>query len=187
MSDLAGAGLTASEVKSRLAHIRVQAGETNQKAMSLRLGLSPNAWRLMETGRGLPSADTLLRLAELGFSPTWVLTGQGPMRLDGDADHNGGAASAPPGAMPSETAEPEALGGPAGPPLLSPIARPDMLDEAFREALALVGIPAAQLGNPKKLMMLTLILYDRRAKHEADELANLLSQATAAHDKATAG
>lgn len=37
----------------------------------------------METVGGLPSADTLLRLAELGFSPTWVLTGQGAIRLGG--------------------------------------------------------------------------------------------------------
>ena len=37
----------------------------------------------METGKGKPSADTLLRLAELGFSPTWILTGMGPMRLGG--------------------------------------------------------------------------------------------------------
>lgn len=93
----------------------------------------------------------------------------------------------PPAAVASEAAEPGAQGGPVGPPLLSPIARPDMLDAAFREALALVGIPAAQLGNPKKLMMLTLILYDRRAKQEADELAALLTEATAAHDKATTG
>lgn len=186
MSDLAGTGLTASEIKDRLAQIRVQAGESNQKAMSLRLGLSPNAWRLMETGGGLPSADTLLRLADLGFSPTWVLTGQGPMQLGGTTAP-AIIGPEPPAAMAAETAEHEVQGGPVGPPLLSPIARPDMLDAAFREALALVGIPAAQLGNPKKLMMLTLILYDRRAKQEADELAALLTEATAAHDKATAG
>jgi transcriptional regulator with XRE-family HTH domain len=83
MSDLTSTGLTPGDTKLRLKQLRELAGETNQKSMSLRLGLSPNAWRLMETGGGLPSADTLLRLADLGFSPTWVLTGQGPMRLDG--------------------------------------------------------------------------------------------------------
>lgn len=65
-----------SDVAARLRMIRDLLGET-QKTMSARLDLGAVTWQRLEKGEHLPSGDTLLRIAALGFSPTWVLTGAG--------------------------------------------------------------------------------------------------------------
>lgn len=50
--------------------------------MSKRLGLGVNTWGHLEKGVNIPSGDTLLRLSILDFSPNWILTGLGSMRMD---------------------------------------------------------------------------------------------------------
>lgn len=54
----------------------------SQKSMSRKLGLSANVWGNSEANSTVPSGDTLIKIADLGFNPTWILTGQGTMRLD---------------------------------------------------------------------------------------------------------
>ena len=49
--------------------------------MARLLGMSPNSWKAIEKGSHLPSSETLLRLVDRGYDPTWILTGRGSMRL----------------------------------------------------------------------------------------------------------
>lgn len=79
----------AAEIRTRLETVRTDLDEPSALSMSKRLGLGPNTWRLLEEGANLPSSATLLKLAELGFSPGWVLTGTGSMRGDGKTDQVG--------------------------------------------------------------------------------------------------
>lgn len=72
--------MAASEITDRLRQIRERVGLA-QKKMSSHLGLGANTWQNIETGKNLPSGETLLKLASLGFSPTWVLTGEGDRDL----------------------------------------------------------------------------------------------------------
>ena len=52
-----------------------------QKEMAAALGMSARGWQEIEKGSNPPSGETLLKIAALGFSPTWILLEQGPMRL----------------------------------------------------------------------------------------------------------
>ncbi len=52
-----------------------------QSKMAEIVGMSPRGWQQIERGDAIPSGQTLMKLAELGFDPTWILTGQGAMRL----------------------------------------------------------------------------------------------------------
>lgn len=61
--------------------IRADAAMT-QKMMSSRLGLGQNSWQRLEAGLNAPSGETLLAISELGYDPTWVLTGSGTMRRE---------------------------------------------------------------------------------------------------------
>lgn len=75
-----GARLAASTISDRLREIRERVGLA-QKKMSSHLGLGANTWQNIEMGKNLPSGETLLKLASIGYSPTWVLTGEGPRDL----------------------------------------------------------------------------------------------------------
>lgn len=66
----------------RLRDIRDQM-ELSQKAMADRVGISPRGWQEIEKGTNPPSGDTLLKIAALGYSPTWILTGKGNRFIDG--------------------------------------------------------------------------------------------------------
>lgn len=59
--------------------VRTDMGAKSAFAMSKLLEMSPNAWKAIENGSHLPSCETLLKLVERGYDPTWVLTGQGSM------------------------------------------------------------------------------------------------------------
>ncbi|WP_210163764.1 helix-turn-helix domain-containing protein [Azorhizobium doebereinerae] len=71
-------------------------GVTSAREMSVRLGLGPNTWRQLEDGRNLPSSETLQKLLDLGFNANWVLSGQGPIRLDGADERSSNANPAQP-------------------------------------------------------------------------------------------
>lgn len=63
----------------RLATIR---GETPQQQMSRVLAVSTSTYGRLERGAREMGADVLVRLAGLGWNPRWILTGEGPRRLD---------------------------------------------------------------------------------------------------------
>jgi transcriptional regulator with XRE-family HTH domain len=63
----------------RFAAIRAALGLSGIE-MSAAAGVNRDTWRRYEAG-DLPNGETLSRLAQLGFSVDWILTGNGPMRL----------------------------------------------------------------------------------------------------------
>lgn len=67
-------------IGDRLKTIRKELSLT-QAEMAQRLLLSHKGWQLLESPKASPGAQTLLKLAEFGFDPTWILTGNGSMRL----------------------------------------------------------------------------------------------------------
>jgi len=69
------------EVGERLRRVR-KTCDLSQRKMALAIGLSAFAWQKIENGDSIPSGQTLMKLAENGFNPTWVLTGLGSMRLE---------------------------------------------------------------------------------------------------------
>lgn len=68
-----------SGLGQRLRDLRAALGET-QKSMSSRLGLGETTWQSYERGLNKPGAETLEKVAALGFSVDWLLTGRGAMR-----------------------------------------------------------------------------------------------------------
>lgn len=70
-----------SERGGRLREIREDLRLT-QKAMAEAVEMSLSGWQAIERGANPPSGETLLKIAALGFSPTWVLTALGAKRLD---------------------------------------------------------------------------------------------------------
>ena len=65
-------------VSERLRAVREHLGKT-QREMSSQLSLGVNTWQTYERDINLPSAQALLRLADLGFSLDWLATGEGTM------------------------------------------------------------------------------------------------------------
>lgn len=55
----------------------------SQTEMARMAGLGLRGWQKIESGNNLPSSQTLMKLAENGFNPAWILTGIGQMQLDG--------------------------------------------------------------------------------------------------------
>ena len=53
----------------------------SQAELAPRIGLSVAALKRIELARNTPSGETLLKYVSVGFSPTWILTGDGPMLL----------------------------------------------------------------------------------------------------------
>jgi len=64
----------------RMKLIREQIGGS-QKSVSQKLDLGATTWQNYERGLNYPNGETLLRLRQEGFNPTWILTGEGPMRM----------------------------------------------------------------------------------------------------------
>lgn len=66
------------DIGVRLKAIRDNLGLSQQR-MADTVGLSLKGWQNIELGRNVPNGETLLKIAEQGFSPSWVLLGIAPM------------------------------------------------------------------------------------------------------------
>lgn len=66
-------------LKDRLSLLRQHLG-LSQKAMAAELGIDEKTWQRGELGKTEPGAETLRRLADMGFDANWILTGAGSMR-----------------------------------------------------------------------------------------------------------
>ena len=75
-------------IKARLVKIRNTLGKS-QREISEFLGISFRGWQTLEYGKANPSAETLIKLREKGFSTDWILSGQGDMRLDVNGNQEG--------------------------------------------------------------------------------------------------
>lgn len=73
-----------SEIGERLKKLRKTMART-QADMAIMMGMSHKGWQLLESPKSAPSAQTLIKLSELGFNPLWVLTGQSEMLLPVDS------------------------------------------------------------------------------------------------------
>lgn len=94
-------------IAARLKLVRESLG-LSQKGLSKKLGVGAGTWQNLEAGGNVPSGETLLRIVELGFSPTWVLTGHGPPRLPDHIESDGTATTA--SKRPASTIDGELLG-----------------------------------------------------------------------------
>lgn len=75
----------ATGIAMRAQLVRADMGAKSAFEMSKLLDMSPNAWKAIEKGAHLPSCETILRLVDCGYDPTWLLTGRGSMHLEGAA------------------------------------------------------------------------------------------------------
>lgn len=87
-------------IGTRLGLIREALG-LSQKEIAGRIGVHHRTWEGNERGETLPSASTLMKVAALGFSPSWILANEGPMRIGQQAQSQMTA--------PALAAEPELL------------------------------------------------------------------------------
>lgn len=71
--------LMESGVKTRLSHTR---GGATQAEQAARLGVHLNTYSRWERGERAPDAYALMVLATQGWNLNWLLTGEGPERLD---------------------------------------------------------------------------------------------------------
>lgn len=69
-----------SDTGARIRHVR---GGEAQERFAARYGLSVATVRNYETGKRDPVADFLAALAADGWNANWLLTGQGPQRIEG--------------------------------------------------------------------------------------------------------
>lgn len=70
----------ASPLAERLKEARKSLG-LNASEMADRVGLAARrSWESYERGQSTPKSEILEKLVELGFSPDWLLTGEGTMR-----------------------------------------------------------------------------------------------------------
>lgn len=67
-------------VGERLRAIRAELKLT-QLELARELGLSLRGWQALEANKNVPSGETLLKIASLGYSPTWILSGDEPKFL----------------------------------------------------------------------------------------------------------
>lgn len=77
-----------SEIGERLKLIRDES-RLSQREFSRHIGIAFRTWQTIEAGRNVPSGETLLKIAALGFDPGWILTGKGFMRT-GEHSQAGG-------------------------------------------------------------------------------------------------
>lgn len=90
----------AEKVGARLKAVREELALT-QRDLARSLKIGPNAWQIWESGKNIPTGENLLKIAELGFNPGWILTGKGAKRL-ADVDSVPQADSEALEAVPSE-------------------------------------------------------------------------------------
>jgi DNA-binding phage protein len=112
----------------------------------------------------LPAAVAIARAT--GVRLEWLATGEGPMRPD---------ATAPPPAPPPSpcaTPEPPGLAEPGRPAAalgLTWQADPDRLARAYEMALAGISVLPGHRPDPRRLMRITLLLYDELAAAEGQD------------------
>ncbi|MFG1463315.1 helix-turn-helix transcriptional regulator [Xanthobacter sp. DSM 24535] len=73
--------MSRDKIAERLRMVRDNS-RLSQRALATRLGIAYRTWQDIENGKHVPSGETLLKIAELGINPGWVLLGTGPMRSD---------------------------------------------------------------------------------------------------------
>lgn len=69
------------DIGRRIAQIREATG-LKQQSIADRVGVSLRTWQAIERGENIPTGQTLLKIAELGFDPGWILTGNGFMEIE---------------------------------------------------------------------------------------------------------
>ena len=74
-------------VGTRLRAVRKELG-LSLRAIADAVDVSLSTWQRLETTDNVPSGETLLKIAELGFNPGWILTGQGAKRLQKEMPSN---------------------------------------------------------------------------------------------------
>jgi transcriptional regulator with XRE-family HTH domain len=62
--------------------LQIIRGDTPSREMGRRAGITGSGWAKFEKGTSPPGGAVLTKLAEMGYSPTWILTGEGPMRIE---------------------------------------------------------------------------------------------------------
>lgn len=67
-------------ISDRLKRVREAAG-LSQAEWSIKVDIAKGTIKKIETGGNVPSGETLLKYAEQGFNPGWILTGHGSMYL----------------------------------------------------------------------------------------------------------
>jgi len=67
------------DIGERLQQVRKELGWALRK-MAKEADVSLSTWQRLESGDNAPSGETLLKFADLGLDPTWILTGRGNMR-----------------------------------------------------------------------------------------------------------
>lgn len=70
-----------STIGSRLAEVRTFMRMTQQEIAD-RIGIGLRTWQNIERDENIPTGQTLLKIAELGFDPGWILTGNGFMEIE---------------------------------------------------------------------------------------------------------
>lgn len=72
-------------IGARMKHLR---GKQSAADFCNALQVSTSAWYRYETGERKPDAETLVKLAEQGFNPSWILTGKGSERIGGESEQS---------------------------------------------------------------------------------------------------
>ena len=72
-------------VSDRLKIARESTGKS-QREMADQLGTSFRAWQDYEAGKNFPGGKVFESLVKLGFNANWLLTGEGEMRRETEAD-----------------------------------------------------------------------------------------------------
>lgn len=86
-------------IGDRLKKIRRES-RLSQREFAREAGIAFRTWQTIETGGNVPSGETLLKLAALGWNPGWILTGAGAKRLPAPLERSaesGAAAVVPEG------------------------------------------------------------------------------------------
>lgn len=148
--------MIAKEFKSRREFARLSA-------------ISPSTLNGYLAGGAVP-LDKAEGMAEVaGVNLRWLATGEGPMRVgnvpryvhEAHPEDIARLQRGPGVAEPSPSAE---AAGRAG---LTWLANPDRLARAYEQALNGFAVPAGRRPDPKRLMQVTLLIYDEMTEAEA--------------------
>lgn len=77
-----------TKIGERLKLIRSES-RLSQRDFARHIGIAFRTWQTIENGKNVPSGETLLKIAALGFNPGWILTGKGFMRIDQPSEAGG--------------------------------------------------------------------------------------------------
>lgn len=136
------------------------------------MGIGFTTWQAIESGRNVPSGETLLKIAALGFNPGWILTGQGCMRTEDPGEMGGSEARVDPAGA---GVDPELMGrvvdtiarvAKAGGASIPPI------DLGRRAAEKYTELVAATANPDERLAMLKLLAVQLRAEFSANAISH---------------